>query len=476
MSARTTGVARLAVLGVLSLGRGVHVEGVRIHRHRLDASAALGASLGELAGRHVGRYRLLQEVRAGPLEAEGQAEKRSPCVAPRGNVERNADMGLSLVEETMDLVPPDTFKRLKSGYRMGDMLGKGSFGATYLAERTRCKKCKKEHELVAIKFVYRKKKDGQIRLANGKDTDAKVKKAMKAMVSECKVIRSLHANRLIDPEGANKLITCHEACCSTCSGCKTPPWAPVYIVMDYGGDDGDVWYKKNKNDNTAVADVLNQVLQGVNYMAQLDPPVIHHDLKYGNIAVMESRRRQVTRTVKLIDLGAALRVRYTWSKELAVATEWYEPPESHYGFAYKLPPHSFDTWSVGIMALEGLCGLESSSEMKKIRHSSWKEYNNTQPGLLVKVINELEVSPGNRSCIKSILPIIHPVAEKRPEPANIRFHERGARLALGSTNRLGLGAAPAGALGATQGTPRESSRLVGSAPGSFMHGGAYSPT
>lgn len=372
-------------------------------------SRALGGRrVGQLEGRRFGSYRLVSELSSTPIGRARDAR--------------------SMIEQSSDLVPGEKYKNPRSHLDLKSILGTGSFGVTYLAERTRCKKCKHKHELVAVKFVYTKKSE-KIYLATARDAkDKDLKEAMDDMVRECRTIQSLQAKRLEDVQGASRLISCQKACCTTCKHCKIPPRVPPYIVMDYAGEDGEVWFEKHISDKKAFADVLNQVMQGVNYMRKLEPPVIHHDLKYANIAVMESRRR-VIRHAKLIDLGAAIRATHNSSREATVVTEWYEPPESHIGgYAYVSPAYAYDMWSVGIMALEGLCGLEGDKEMTKLQNAGYKEYNRTHIHMLTSVLDSLKLSESDSKCAHSMAPLIHPDPEKRPLPRLVHFTEHGLEI------------------------------------------------
>jgi len=222
------------------------------------------------------------------------------------------------------------------------------------------------------------------------------------------------------PVGATRIVTCIEACCPSCP-CKTKKGDPPYIVMEYAGQDGLEWLKKHRYDKAGVANILTQMMQAIDYLCHLKPAVIHHDLKYANVAIVNKPKPQL----KLIDFGAALRVRTGSTNESVVATEEYEPPESLDGFAYKVPAWSFDVFSVGIMALEGLCGFKDDAGLDSLRKEVWVEYRRKQSHI-VEYMDTLGLKDYEAFCARSIAPLLAPDPYNRPDPIAVRFTASGA--------------------------------------------------
>lgn len=364
------------------------------------------------AGQRLGPYSLVREL-----------PHKAPTIS--GSKGASAGVGrrwMSLLEA--DMVPEERYHNRK--YKIGERLGTGTYGVTYLATRERCdgKPCRGADKYVAVKFIYQRRTDGGFAFATGLEADRKLQEEMQRMVRECGFVKALQAKKAQNPEGASKITACHEACCPTCIKCKTRPNEPMYIVMDYAGEDGFYWIAKHADDKAAVADVLTQIIMGVGYLSHLDPPVIHHDLKWENIAIVESKTG-TSRRAKLIDFGATISATKVESKELTVVTPEYEPPESVDGFAYQGPAGAYDTFGIGIMALEGLCGFKDDAGLDSLRKEVWVEYRRKQSHI-VEYMDTLGLKDYEAFCARSIAPLLAPDPYNRPDPIAVRFTASGA--------------------------------------------------
>jgi len=129
-------------------------------------------------------------------------------------------------------------------------------------------------------------------------------------------------------------------------------------VMEYcPGNDLELHLKMNKQLSEKEARVIiMQILSGLKYLNQINPPVIHFDLKPGNILFDEIG-------AKITDFGLAKIVEQTNDKEgmeltsQGAGTYWYLPPECFE--VGKEPPKissKVDVWSVGVIFFQLLYG------------------------------------------------------------------------------------------------------------------------
>lgn len=373
-----------------------------------EASEATRPFVGQVFGS--GRFRLISELHAYPLPQD------------------EAD---SMLEAASDVVPASEFH--SEQFSLGVRLGNGNVGTTYLAERTECAKttCTPENRTVALKFIYQMQR-GKEMLSTANDKDPRLRKEITRMIHECGVLQGLQVRKQEDPNGASKLVNCLEACCPTCRPCQTGPSEPEYIVMEYAGEDGFDWVARSMTNTAAIADILTQVAEAIDYMAHLKPPIIHHDLKWENLAITEEKKagNVLQRWVKVIDFGSALPVNAPWSKELSVVTREYEPPESIMGYAYKLPAYAYDVYSLGVMAIEDLCGYRDNKNLAALKENILKEHNhNAKSNTYLKWADTLGLKPQKANCVRSTAILLHPDPAHRPEPYRITFAADGTHVA-----------------------------------------------
>jgi len=331
----------------------------------LTREDAFQASRAALVGSTLGKYRLLEEIKT--------VWRKRPVLDDQRNATSDWLDG-SLVEVTQAMIPQEDLQsgKKQSGFQIGRLLGMGSFGATFKAKDT------DTGGVAALKFLY-KEIHGKIQIVTG-DDKSQYGEELDDLEKECYDLWDLHEQKESYPEGAKRVIHCQYLCGWDNEDCPQEESQPWFIVMDYGGDDGEEWLSRNSKNKEDVRDVLQQVSDGLAYLSEhLHPPLVHHDLKWGNIAVKKGKGEKWT--VHIIDVGGAMRVNVekqkvknkgaksyfkkakyeevlvdpTHTGRGGVSTPGYAPPEWGHGHKYDWPYHSFDMYSLGAMALEGIC-------------------------------------------------------------------------------------------------------------------------
>ncbi|MBI2264491.1 MAG: protein kinase [Armatimonadetes bacterium] len=126
-----------------------------------------------------------------------------------------------------------------------------------------------------------------------------------------------------------------------------------YFVMDYvEGEDLEAIQKReapNGFPEERVKKIACEVLEILEYLHTLNPPVVYRDLKPSNIMI----RRQ-DKAVVLIDFGIARAVHSNATKKTAIGTEGYAPPEQYRGN----PEPRSDLYALGATMHHLLTGVE----------------------------------------------------------------------------------------------------------------------
>ena len=127
-----------------------------------------------------------------------------------------------------------------------------------------------------------------------------------------------------------------------------------YLVMEY--IDGITLEQKLKDNGgnlgeSEVIDIALQVLDTLEYLHNLEPPVIYRDLKPSNVMLMPSG------LVKLIDFGIA-RLFQPLSNATMIGTQGYAPPEQYRG---KVESRS-DLYALGATMHHALSGRDPALE------------------------------------------------------------------------------------------------------------------
>ncbi|CAH8548840.1 unnamed protein product [Dicrocoelium dendriticum] len=154
-----------------------------------------------------------------------------------------------------------------------------------------------------------------------------------------------------------------------------PRIVKVYDVFDIGqesfctvleyieGNDLDFFLKQNKCiPEREAKSLICQVVSALRYLNEIKPPVIHYDLKPGNILLVSG---QVPGEIKITDFGLSkIMTEDEYNPETGMdltsqgaGTYWYLPPEC---FEVGLKPPKIsskvDVWSVGVLFFQCLFG------------------------------------------------------------------------------------------------------------------------
>ncbi|XP_038154662.1 serine/threonine-protein kinase tousled-like 2 isoform X2 [Cyprinodon tularosa] len=133
-------------------------------------------------------------------------------------------------------------------------------------------------------------------------------------------------------------------------------------VLEYcGGNDLDFYLKQNKSMTEKEGRaIIMQLVNALKYLNQIRPPIIHYDLKPGNILLVNGT---ACGEIKITDFGLSKIVDDESSADgmeltsLGAGTYWYLPPECF--IVGKDPPkisNKVDVWSVGVIFYQILYG------------------------------------------------------------------------------------------------------------------------
>ncbi|XP_044302977.1 serine/threonine-protein kinase tousled-like 2 isoform X3 [Varanus komodoensis] len=149
-------------------------------------------------------------------------------------------------------------------------------------------------------------------------------------------------------------------------------------VLEYcEGNDLDFYLKQHKLMSEKEArSIIMQIVNALKYLNEIKPPIIHYDLKPGNILLVNGT---ACGEIKITDFGLSKIMdddsyNSVDGMELTsqgAGTYWYLPPECF--VVGKEPPkisNKVDVWSVGVIFYQCLYGRKAESLMP----STWKEY------------------------------------------------------------------------------------------------------
>lgn len=325
-------------------------------------------------------------------------------------------------------------------------LGMGGFGIAYQAEYHYVRDNGTEQKRpVAVKFIYKKDRGApKIARSSSRQCSEGMDKPLDALKQECELMQSLQAPELVrkNPQGAEHILKCFLNCHDSSEDCKISPDDPPFIALDFAGMDGYRWMTSHLADTKApaMASVLNDVLRGVVYMSEThEPPLIHHDLKWGNILVRETSPSSFKATI--IDFGETVECltekpsNDTRGEGLSISTMGYAPPEWGLKYDYKFPCWSFDVYSLGAMALEGLCKVSHEDLQTHMQKTALLVKEGVPPTEVSRkdegrytlaLMEELckKVPEEQMKCCKMMEFLIHPEPRWRTKPSNIEFHSK----------------------------------------------------
>ncbi|VDP23309.1 unnamed protein product [Echinostoma caproni] len=154
-------------------------------------------------------------------------------------------------------------------------------------------------------------------------------------------------------------------------------------VLEYSeGNDLDFFLKQNKSiPEREAKSIICQVVSALKYLNERKPPVIHYDLKPGNILLGSG---QVAGEIKITDFGLSkLMTEDEYNPETGMdltsqgaGTYWYLPPECFE--TGREPPKissKVDIWSVGVIFYQCLFGRKVSTiyvRRRNVDESSYK--------------------------------------------------------------------------------------------------------
>ncbi|KAJ1522571.1 hypothetical protein ONE63_001756 [Megalurothrips usitatus] len=180
-------------------------------------------------------------------------------------------------------------------------------------------------------------------------------------------------------------------------------------VLEYcDGHDLDFYLKQHKTIAEREArSIVMQVVSALKYLNEIKPPVIHYDLKPGNILLTEGN---VCGEIKITDFGLSKVMdeeNYNPDHGMdltsqGAGTYWYLPPECF--VVGKTPPKissKVDVWSVGVIFYQCLYGKKPFGHNQS--QATILEENTILKATEVQFANKPTVSPEAKSFIRSCL-------------------------------------------------------------------------
>lgn len=181
----------------------------------------------------------------------------------------------------------------------------------------------------------------------------------------------------------------------------------LYIYLEYmpGGSIAQVLSQFGPLDEPVISRYMGNMLQGLNFLHTLDPPVLHRDIKGANILV------GLNRMVKLADFGCSKRSNGTMVQTLRGSVPWMAPEvmrEAEYG-------RKADIWGIGCVVIEMLTAA-----------APWGRFDNFLAAMVrIAMSNETPPVPANISslCHNVIDICTRRTPEERPSAADLLRHD-----------------------------------------------------
>mmetsp|Transcript_79982 Transcript_79982/g.259096 ORF Transcript_79982/g.259096 Transcript_79982/m.259096 type:complete len:332 (+) Transcript_79982:566-1561(+) len=152
-----------------------------------------------------------------------------------------------------------------------------------------------------------------------------------------------------------------------------------YLVLELGGRTLDSFMSHQRHgaqsSPEAPRGVVVELLQALRLMQAVEPAVIHHDIKPGNMVYTEGSDGAIH--VKLIDFGAYRRGTKASQRQFGTHTPAYAPPELRSGHEFEEPWWSYDVYAVGMIYIQLLCPQLSVIELHDVlvRHKWELRFN-----------------------------------------------------------------------------------------------------
>jgi serine/threonine protein kinase len=221
-------------------------------------------------------------------------------------------------------------------------LGQGSFGDVWKAHDTTLGKT------VAIKIFYQGSQ-----YMTWRNADDRGRQELSESSEECRLVKNIlrPENRNLYPIGASRICECYDEYISDSKGTSNV----VFLVQEMCGSSLSTAIigarrKSQRMNYYKARQATKQMLQAIAFLQMFDPPLIHHDLKPGNVCINDKEE------IKVIDWGGTMFGKTSNMLEPAVATPLFTPPEVASGLqSFAAPWWSYDDYALGLMHMMFLC-------------------------------------------------------------------------------------------------------------------------
>lgn len=203
---------------------------------------------------------------------------------------------------------PDIYKK---GNPPVKYLGHGSFGESWLV-RDADRRSRTYGQLRVMKFLYLEER-GRARYITWKmaRSNRVYKEKVLDAAHECDVGKAIaKAGRGSSHPGAGRVMECYgHNIPATSTRSYAGDTQPLYLLLqDCGDSDLEKYITKSVSEGTwnleLARGMLKQILEALDFLASLNPPWIHHDLKPGNLVVRTTSSEPL---VYLIDFGTTVK-------------------------------------------------------------------------------------------------------------------------------------------------------------------------
>jgi len=310
-------------------------------------------------------------------------EKALQCDKERYGIEKTLHIREFKRIRSEDTSRFNDFLVLDGKYLLLNLIGKGGFSEVYQAYDV------EKHTDVAVKIHH----------CQPEWSDTRILNYSKHALREYNIQQSLNHPRVVKFLGVFEI---DESTFAT--------------VLEYcAGGDLDTYLKKHHSLPVREARVITaQIVEGLVYMHQQKQPIIHYDLKPGNILFTEFGR------IKIADFGLSKQM----NEELGdisltspgAGTYWYLPPEC-FGTVTRISP-KVDVWSTGVILYQMIYGKKPFGEDMPQQ----KVYQNNVISLTSVV--EFPATPKISNQLRDFIKLsLNPDVDKRPDIVQLSKHE-----------------------------------------------------
>eukprot|EP00929_Paragymnodinium_shiwhaense_P109283 TRINITY_DN75682_c0_g1_i1.p1 TRINITY_DN75682_c0_g1~~TRINITY_DN75682_c0_g1_i1.p1 ORF type:complete len:734 (+),score=188.23 TRINITY_DN75682_c0_g1_i1:89-2203(+) len=290
-----------------------------------------------------------------------------------------------------------------------DHLGRGSFGDVWKAYDQELKK------FVAVKILYTKDSRGQLVYANWNraERDRDLHAELERNKHECDIVKDMFQQADKDPKGASRICGCYSEHVSDAT-----PLRPVFLVQELCGSSLTKYFFKTSRSSSErlkeARSITAQMLEGLRFLAALDTPLVHHDIKPDNVNVLSDG------AVKIIDWGAMAKGLRSNMGGGAAWTPAYAPPEalkSMVSFYVTVDgkAHSYDMYAAGLMYLDML-----THPMPLSNRQMYMPLQQPFLDSLVSTARGMSATTTLRDDLSVLEVMLAPEPSKRPLPGDLR--------------------------------------------------------